>query len=161
MSAKMQTDPQIHQIIIKSFELLRFRLIFEDYDNNRSEVYEQFDAIMHTNEFQQLQENTYYPQTMDDLQTNYGEIFDDIADRTLNLERNKDENKEIAAIENSVEKLELPKSYLKDRIFNPSLKHISASAKQALSKTNYRDFLQAKNKLKNSIINYRQKIQWS
>lgn len=52
MSAWLQFDNCMKQIILKGFDLLKYRPIFEDYDDNRSYDMEYLSAILHTNELQ-------------------------------------------------------------------------------------------------------------
>lgn len=79
MSAWLQFDNCMKQIILKGFDLLKYRPIFEDYDDNRSYDMEYLSAILHTNELQQLKDNIYFPQTEKNLQISYKKDFDDIS----------------------------------------------------------------------------------
>lgn len=154
MSVRAQCDERVNQIILKSFKLLRFKTVFKDYDNNRSKSSEFLSVLAHTNEFQQLKENTYYKQTSENLKTNYGAIFDNIGQITLNLERRCNINKEIKKLNKKIKQLDLDTTYLKQTVFDTSSENMSQKARRILCRKSHRDFILVKKHLKKAIKKY-------
>lgn len=154
MSAYSQTDETISKVIRNSYEILQFRPIFKDYDENRSEHQELLDVIVHNNEFDQLKNNCYHKQTTENLKTDYGRVFDQIGEVALNLHRNCDDKKEVAKLSKHIQKLDMSHSYLKEFVFNSDDMAHSLKAKKALNAVSAKDFLSCKSRLKKAIDKY-------
>lgn len=159
MSARLQIDAYVvNDIILKGFEFLKYRPIFEDYDDNRSDDMEYLSAILHTNEFQQLKDNIYFPQTEENLQTHYKDVFDDISKLILKLESNNACFEHIADIKTKLDSLYFSTYYLNKNIFNNNEK---VRYRQALDKMNlysYHDFINDKELLLQAIDSFLNKL---
>ncbi|MDF1826760.1 MAG: hypothetical protein P1U39_00550 [Legionellaceae bacterium] len=138
----------------KSFDLLKFKPVFKDYDEHRSQRCEYLDVITHTNELEQLRENIYYKQTTEGLETHYGDIFDDINKITQNLTCTRNKQEGIHALKQKVSELDLSPPYLKEKVFDFNSKDSCVYLKQVQRVRSHYAFILAKARLQVAIKRY-------
>lgn len=160
MSVGMHADKGINKIIAKSFDLLRFRAVFKDYDEYRSQSREYLDVILHTNELQQLRENIYYKQTTDNLKTHYADIFDGIAEITLTLKGNQNKTSKVYELKEKVSELDFSPPYLQEKVFDLNSKCSSTAMRQAQKNRSHYQFILAKARVKVAIKQYLREPQY-
>lgn len=144
----------VNDIIELSDNLLRFKPIFEYYDKHLSENQELFDAIVHSNEFEQLKNNAYYKQTTDDLKTNYEENFRKIHQSVKKLNHSNHNPSVIRQLKENVSELDFSKKYLEQNIFKLKAVRYQLSKISHCKKITKEDFIQVRKKLDHKLNIY-------